>query len=477
MDISSTRSRIAIILPLMLGTLMSGIDSSIVNVSLPTMRNQFHCGLDDIEWVITAYMLGFCIFIPLTNWLKQHIGFYKLYLGSVFVFTVGSLMCGLSTSLTMLIISRAIQAFGGGAITPTAMAILTSVFPKNERGSMMGWWSLGSITGPAIGPTLGGLLTEYFGWPSIFMVNIPIGIITIIIAAISLRFLQDQQKLKTNSFNTLEFGLFTLFIVLLQLAIAKLARAGINSPMVIGSFVLSIVALWIFIRSSRNNRNPLFDLSVFQQGDFVKCMLITLVRSIALYSGLFLLPFLLQGLLGYSEIESGLFILPNSVMMAILTPIAGSWSDKHGPKQIVVIGLILVSASMFMFSQVDSRIAWYVLLAMSIRGLGMGALVSPITSTAMNSVNSDLATDASSLYSLTQQLGGSTGIALAGLIHQYLYEHYLNGKHFAQAVAEHYAIEDAFLISSFLALLALIPALKLPVIVPDKKNELVHTEV
>src|ERR1035438_1423868 len=144
--------KLAIILPLMLGTLMSGIDSSIVNVSLPVMRVQFNTGLSDIEWVITAYMLGFCVFMPLVNWMKQRIGFYALYLGSLSIFIIGSLCCALSHSLPQLIASRGLQALGGGAIAPTAMAILSTTFPKSQRGNVIGWWALGSITGPAMGP-------------------------------------------------------------------------------------------------------------------------------------------------------------------------------------------------------------------------------------------------------------------------------------------------------------------------------------
>jgi len=457
-----------ILFPLMLGTLMSGIDSSIVNVSLPVMRKQFNVGLSDIEWVITVYMLGFCVFMPLVNWMKQRIGFYALYLGSLSLFIIGSLCCALSHSLPQLIASRGLQAFGGGAIAPTAMAILSTTFPKSERGNVMGWWALGSITGPAMGPTLGGILTHYFGWPSIFMVNIPIGIIAIAIAAISLRFLKQQANTKTD-FDFRGFIFFSLFILLFQYGFVQMSKKGLSSLPTVLIILSALLSLFIFIRLNRNNDKALFDLQIFRHAIFVQSMIITFIRAIALYGGLFLLPFLLQGLLHYSEIQSGLMILPNSIAMAIMTPMAGTWSDKHGPKRIVVTGICLVALSMMLFSQAENPLTWYILIAMAIRGLGMGCLVSTITSTSLNAVLPSETTSASSMYTLVQQLGGSIGIAVSGVTHQFLYAFY-SSKGDTAPLAEHHAIEDVFIISMFLVLLALIPGLMLPSGVQPQKN-------
>src|SRR5258705_1683405 len=164
----------ACLVVLSIGTSMAAIDNSIVNLSLPVMRQQFSSNLTEVQWVLTAYMLSFSIFIPLTDWLKNRIGFFNLYVGSTAIFTLGSLLCGLSPSLNWLVAARVLQAIGSGAITPAALAIISTVFPDNERGTAMGIWGLGIVMGPALGPTLGGLLTQHFGWPYIFFVNIPI---------------------------------------------------------------------------------------------------------------------------------------------------------------------------------------------------------------------------------------------------------------------------------------------------------------
>ncbi|WPQ60633.1 MDR family MFS transporter [Chitinophaga sancti] len=455
------KQRFGILFPLILGTFMAGIDSSIVNVSLPTMSTQFGVGLDAIEWVIVAYMLGFCVFMPLTSWLKEQIGFYALYLISLSIFTFGSLLCAISNSLPELIAARAIQSFGGGAITPTAMAILTLVFPAEERGKVMGWWSLGSIAGPAIGPTLGGTLTNLYGWPSIFYINLPIGILTIGIAAYSLRFLKTNVR-QPARFDASGFGVFTVFIVLFQYAIAVLPDKGFTSLGVWIPFIVSIIAIVVFIRRSLPNPQALFNLHIFRHRIYTYCILITSVRSVAIYGGLFLMPFLFQGQLGFSEIASGLLILPFSAVMALVTPIAGSLYDKTGPRRLIVTGLLLVAISMIQLSQLNTPALFPIIAAMVVRGLGIGLLVSTITSAAMSAVLPEEVTQASSMFSLLQQLSGTIGIAFSGLLQQYIMRYYTDGKGYTEVVAHHYGIQDTFFIAAVLVVVTVPIAMKLP---------------
>ena len=184
-------NRSMVLVTLMIGTSMAAIDSSIVNVSLPIIQREFNVQLDAIALVVTVYMITYSLFIPLTNWLKNRIGYYNLYMTSISLFVAGSLLCSLADSLTFLILARAVQAIGGGAIAPTSLAILSETFPKEERGSAVGWWGIGNVMGPALGPTLGGILTQYLGWQSIFYVNVPVGLVTIWMAARNLRFLKQ----------------------------------------------------------------------------------------------------------------------------------------------------------------------------------------------------------------------------------------------------------------------------------------------
>lgn len=454
------KGKTLVILPLILGTFMAGIDSSIVNVSLPTMQNQFDVKLDEIQWVITVYILGFCVFMPLTTWIKERIGYYKLYMISLGVFIIGSLLCGLANSLNMLIFARAIQAFGGGAITPTSMAIITAVFPATERGKVMGLWSIGSIAGPAIGPTLGGILTAYFGWPSIFYINIPIGLFTLFVAAKSIKFLDKMPK-QNFKFDFRGFLLFAFFIVAFQYAIAIVSEKGISSAWFYIPMVLSAITIFLFIKLSLKSAHPLFNLNIFKHAVYIRCIIITVVRSIAIFGGLFLLPFLLQGELGFSEVRSGLLLLPFSMAMALFTPLSGSLSDRIGPRKLVVPGLILVAISMFGFASLTGPNVPIIILIMVARGVGLSLLVSTLTATAMSSVLPSEITHASSMYTLMQQLGGSIGIAFSGLIQQFMTNYYQN-KGYLYKVANHLAIEDVFICSGIVIFLSVILALKLP---------------
>jgi DHA2 family multidrug resistance protein len=463
----------AFILPtLMLGTFMAAIDSSIVNVSLPVIRQQFGVPLTAVEWVITAYMVSFALFIPLTNWLKKRIGYFYLFTGSVALFTLGSLFCGLSQSLHVLIAARVIQAVGGGGISPTSLAILTETYPTEKRGNAIGWWGIGNVLGPTIGPTLGGVLTHYFGWHSIFYVNLPVGILTILLATRHLAFLKRQPRYKIR-FDGAGYIFLALFIISLQITIAAVSDFGFPSWQMPAALIAAVTTFFLFILSAKKD-NALLDLSVFRIAVFNKATIVILIRSLALFGGMFFLPFLLQGVLGYTAIQSGLILLPNALMMLITRPQAGKLADKGLIRNTSVAGIILVTISFFLFSRIGITTALgFILTAMIIRGLGMSLLVSPVSTALLNAVRVDQAPTATSLNALLQQFGGSTGIAVSGVIHTYIYKHYL--LHYTPAFAEHYALRDSFLISGFVIALAIIPALRLPERPRDPRTKAVTT--
>lgn len=473
--INMERKKLIILLTLVLCTFMAALDSSIVNVSLPTMRRQFRGQLDDVEWIITAYMLSYCVFMPLTNWLKDTIGLQRLLIWALVLFTLGSLLCSLSVSLPMLIGSRVVQALGGGAIGPSAMSILTITFPGDERGRVMGWWGLGGVLGPAIGPTLGGILTEQFGWPSIFYINVPIGCIAIFLCIRYLKFLKKPSDRQRP--DTVGFIWFTLFIVLLQYSLSQLSNRSMTEPQFWIPAITAIVSLCAFVAHVQKKAYPLLDLSLFSNTAFTNCILVTLVRAVALFGGSFLMPFLLQGLLGFSEIQSGLLMLPNSALMAILMPFAGGYSDKYGARYISVAGLFIVSLSMLMYSRLSTGDGVLIIvLTMVCRGIGMGLLISPLNAATIGSVPHQKVTMASSIFNLTMQLGGSIGVALLTIVHQHMYRHYVSIGN-EVLVAEHLALRDGFWAAAMLLILALIPAMKIPLkAVSDKKEAemLVH---
>lgn len=453
-----------------MGTTMAGLDSSIVNISLPVMSRQFECSLDDIEWVITIYMLSFSILIPLTNWLKGRMGFYNLYIAAISIFTLGSLMCALSNSLESLLLARVVQAMGGGAVGPVSMAIVSYTFPARVRGSVLGWWGLGALMGPALGPTLGGFLTQHFGWPAVFYINLPIGILTIWLAMKYLGFLKQQPYLSIP-FDRGGFISFTIFLVTLQYGIAKAERAGLFSVQIAVVLLIAIAALITFLYLERNKPYALIDLSLFRELPFVSCILVSISRSAALFGGLFLLPFLLQGLMGYSESVSGLLILPNALVMAAFMPLAGKWSDRHGSRNISIAGLLLLALSMLGFSILnEGSPVWWILSIMAVRGLGMGLLLAPLNAATISAVRPSQVTMASVISSLMMQVGGALGIAVLAIASQSaLQAHEEAG--LSHAVAQHLALQTGFRISLFILLVTLIPAWFLP-----RRNQAVSPE-
>ncbi|MFB6455322.1 MDR family MFS transporter [Chitinophaga sp. Hz27] len=454
-------NRTGILIVIIMGTIMAGIDSSIVNISLPVMSRQFNCTLDEIEWVITVYMLSFSVLMPLTNWLKNRIGFFNLYLSAISIFTIGSLMCALSDNLPSLLAARVIQALGGGAMAPTSMAIISYVFPSRIRGTVLGWWGLGNLVGPAIGPTLGGILTEKFGWPSIFYINLPIGILTVYMAFRYLGILRKQPKIKLP-FDLAGFTTLTIFLVCLQYGIAKAERVGLGSPQIIVTLSIAFAAFIAFIVIDKRVKTPIIDLHLFENYSFVSCILVTISRAAALFGGLFLMPFLLQEQMGYSEGMSGLLILPNSVFMAALMPFAGKWSDKHGSREISLMGILLLAISMFLFARLDTHSSMQsVIITMTIRGLGMGLLLAPLNSATLSSVRPEEVTMASSISTLMQQVGGALGIAMLAIITQATYnDNILAGV--SNMRAHHLALREGFHISMVILLVTLIPAWFMP---------------
>jgi MFS transporter, DHA2 family, multidrug resistance protein len=458
-----SRKRPGIILAvLMMGTLMASLDNSVVNISLPTISKQFGSDAGSVKWIIIAYMLGFCTTMPLVDWLSHKLGFQKLFISIVSVFTVASLLCGLSTNLAQLIGARVLQALGGGAIAPTAMAILSKVYDKEDRGKAMGWWGLGAVVGPAAGPTLGGYITRQYGWPNIFFINVPIGIITVVLAAFLLK---DFKRQKPTSANTgIDFGGYAwllFFLIAFQYALSTFESAktrGLQSYLIL---VIALLALLVFIKKEKKAVNPVINLALFSNKIYVRCLIIIFARSMALFGGLFLLPFLFQDYLKYNELQSGLFMLPVSAFMAFFLPVSGKWADRHGSRNITIAGLILLSLSniVITFFSYPTPIL-LILTAMAFRGMALGMLVSPLTSTAINALDDTQTTSGSSVLNLFMQMAGSTG--LAWLTMAYSISNAFFVKTQPIATAQYHSLSLAFWLAVAIALLAILPAFGLP---------------
>jgi DHA2 family multidrug resistance protein len=400
----------------MIGTLMAALDQSIVNVSLPAIMADFGSSLADIEWVITGYMLSFATLMPLTAWLRDRIGHKALFIASLIVFTLGSILCGAAWSLPALVFARVIQALGGGAITPTGMAMISEEFPPHERARALGYWGMGVIVGPAFGPTLGGWLTSVFGWRSIFLVNLPIGIAGMALAAAVLK--RDRPQAEAHRpFDIWGFGFLSLFLISFLLGLSKGEHEGWTSAYIVTCAALSVAGLTGFLVVESIVPYRIVDITLFRLPVFSACLAVTAVRSVALFGGVFLLPLYLQQIRGLDEIDSGVLMLWGSLLIGAMMPLSPKLMDRFGARAVTVAGLSGVALFMFLLRDIDantpiSDVIWATL----VRGLGIGLMFTPVTAVALNSVPRRSTGMASSMLNLIQQVSGSVGIAVLATV-------------------------------------------------------------
>ena len=411
-DTDNPQYRWNVLIVVMIGTMMAALDSSIVNISLPDMMAAFGVGVDDIEWVATGYMLAYAVFIPMAAWFKDRLGHRNLYLAALAIFTLGSLLCGLAWNLPSLIAARVLQALGGGFLTPIGMSMVSEVFPPKERGRALGLWGVGVIAGPALGPTLGGYLTKNVGWRSIFLVNIPSGVVLVLMGLVLVK--RDRPHPSARKpFDTWGFLFLATFLVSFLLGLSKGEREGWTSSFIITCWILSALGLGGFLVVEAGEPYGIVDLGLFKSNVFTACVLVTVGRTIALFASIFLLPLFMQNLMGLDELQSGLMLLPGSLVLAACMPVAGRLSDRMGPRWLALAGSLCIAFFMFQYRLLDadsSRLA--VVLPTLIRGVGIALIVAPVMATALNAVPTAKASQASSVLNLTQQISGSIGIAL-----------------------------------------------------------------
>ncbi len=368
-----------------LGSFMAILDSSIVNVALSHLMVTFSANLEQIEWVSTGYMLAFAILMPATTWFRDAIGLRNAFALALVVFTIGSALCGLAWSLDSLIFFRVIQAVGGGALMPTGLTMVSEVFPPSQRGMALGVWGAGATIAPALGPTIGGYLLDYVNWRAIFYINIPIGAVVIALTLALMR--RSTGHRGSYRFDFLGFFFLSVALAGLLTGLTQGEREGWGSTYILTLFAVSYFSFMIFLIVESIVEHPIVNLQIFKIRNFsITCILGT-IRSIALFSSVFLLPLFLQQLLGYSALDTGLLMMPSALAVALAMPIAGNLTDRIGPKIPYIIGGIITAYSFFLYSELSLNSSrGFMLYGLILRGAGMGFLMAPITVAAMNSV-------------------------------------------------------------------------------------------
>ncbi len=411
---------------IMIGTLIAIIDTSIVNVAIPKIQAGFSASIDQVSAVATFYIISNIIVMPLTGYLSALLGRKQFYAGAIVLFTLASLLCGLAWNLESLVLFRIIQGLAGGALFPSAQAILLETFPKEEHGQAMGIFGLGVLAGPALGPVLGGYLTDTIGWRSIFTVNVLPGILATLMV---LRFIQNPSYLKKPEGKFDWPGLVTLVIGLatLQYALENGQRLGwLNSGLITFLTVVGVVNLAYLVRRELVISNPVVDLSVFSNRTFVAGNLIGVLAGFSLFGVLFILPVFMSQILQFSTTQIGFALMPQAISTALVMPIAGRLADRIDPRIPIAVGIALFVVGTWQFSYLNMRSGYWDFFWPQVgRGIGLGFIFVPLSSATLGSISKAKTASASGLYNLIRQLGGSIGIALLTLMLQRLDAFYL----------------------------------------------------
>jgi len=397
------------------GLFMIMLDNTVVFVALASIQSDLHISTSELEWVVNGYALTFAVLMLTGGKLADLFGRRRIFIVGLTIFTASSLACGLATGASFLIGARIVQGVGAALMNPATLSIITATFPPRQRGTAIGIWVGVSAMALAIGPLIGGILTEQINWSWIFFINVPVGIAGIIVSRLVIAESRDEseeQRLDLPGLLASGAGLFALSYGLIEAN-----TYGWGSARILGSFAIAAVALVTFVLLEMYQRVPMLDLSLFKNSTFTGANVTMLLVALAMFGVFFFNSLFLGQVLGYSPIQTGATFLPMTVLIVFVAPLAGRFSDKIGSRWLMGAGLVLLSASLISFSMLDaSSNFWNILPGLILGGFGMSLAMTPTTAAAMSSVPVDKAGVGSAVLNSMRQVGGSLGIALMGAI-------------------------------------------------------------
>ncbi len=394
-------------------TFIEVVDTSVVNVALDHIRGSLSAGVDEATWAITSYLVSNAIIIPLTGWLARVFGRKRYLLFSIALFTVSSLFCGMAWSLSSLIFFRVLQGIGGGALQPISQTILLETFPPKEHGMAMAVFGIGVIFAPILGPILGGWITDNWSWNWIFFINIPIGILSMALIYV---FIKDPPYLKRVSLNRIDYwGLILLSLGLgsLQIVLDKGQQEDwFNSSFILLLAGISAAALILFMIVELRGKEPVVNLRVFRNHAFASGNAIMFMTFFVLFGTIVAMPIFMQKLLGYNAYWAGLALATGGFSMVIVMPIVGKLVTKISPKAILFVGLCLFAYSTWILTAVTLNSSFeFLVWARVVMGLGLGLVFITLTNLTLSSVPKEEMGNATAVYNLLRNLGGSFGVA------------------------------------------------------------------
>ena len=403
-----------IALPVMLAALTAVLDSSIVNVALPNMQSSFGSSVDEIDWIITGYLISNVIIIPATGWLSNVFGLRRYFIASQIVFLIGSALCGFSWNLGSLVFFRVLQGIGGGAILPVALTLLLEAFPPQELAMAGALFGVGAVLGPAIGPTLGGYLTDTFSWPAIFFINVPLVLLSIVLTQAFISETAVPQG--AGSIDFVGLGSVAVWLGTLQVVLQEGQRNGwFESPMIAALSLVSLVSFAVFLIAELRVEKPLINIRIFKDRNFTAGSIGGALIGATLFGSVFVVPLFAGTLLHYTALQIGLVLLPTSLVSLVIFPVAGRIGPLIDPRIMLAVGTLLMCSSLVANGFLSLQYSFTeIMLLQLMRGAALPFLFTSLGQLALTKLAPKDKADGSSLYNLTRTLGGSIGIALIG---------------------------------------------------------------
>ncbi len=398
----------------MFATFMEVLDTTVVNVSLPHIAGSLSVSTDEAAWALTSYLVANAIILPMTGWIANYFGRKRTLTAAVFGFTAASFMCGLATSLPMLIFFRVVQGATGGALQPLSQAVMLEAFPPKDRGKAMAFWGLGIVVAPMLGPVIGGYLTDNFSWRWVFYINIPVGLASVIMTKL---FIFDPSYIRRQNkgIDYWGIGMLALGIGTLQVILDKGQEDDwFGANWIVVATAVAVCALALFIVHELYTKNPVVHLRVFKNRTYAAGVFLMTMVGFVLYGSLLLVPIFLQTMLGYPALNAGIAMAPRGLGSFLMMPVVGTVLGKFDPRKVLACGLIGASFTLYQLSGLNLNAGyWDIFWPQFIQGAALALLFVPLTTATMDPIPKEEMGNATSMFNLMRNLGGGFGIAAA----------------------------------------------------------------
>jgi DHA2 family multidrug resistance protein len=404
-------------LSVVFATFMEVLDTTVVNVSLPHIAGSMSSTVEEGTWTLTSYLVANAIILPMTGWLARQFGRKRLLLTAIVGFTCASFMCGLAPNLTTLIVFRIIQGACGGTMQPLSQAIMLEAFPPEDRGKAMAFWALCIVTAPILGPVVGGWLTDTYSWRWIFYINIPVGVVSLTMTKLFV-FDPSYLKQKAQSIDYWGIGMLAVGMGALQIMLDKGQQEDwFSSTMIVILMILAVGFLLSFLIREFFARHPILDLRVFKDRTYSIGVFMMATVGFVLYGSLVSLPIILQTLFGYPALQAGITMAPRGIGSMLFMPVVGMVIGRFGARKFLAAGILICAISLYWFGLLDTTAGyWDFFWPQFIQGISMSMLFVPMTTIAMDAIPREEMGNATSIFNLVRNIGGSIGIATAATL-------------------------------------------------------------